>query len=137
GGEQHRIVGVDVLSRGAVLHRVEARLAVGIIKLPTLEQPWRARMGVIRAGPEDALLLLDFLVGNAVIVTQPAARHASQLSEDVLNAGIRKLLPGSKTPCQVADDLPVRTRLPRRLHGLPDADDAAFGVGHGAFVFFL
>jgi hypothetical protein len=45
---------------------VEARLAVGMIKLAAVEQPWRARMGVIRARPEDALLALNFLVGNAV-----------------------------------------------------------------------
>src|SRR5439155_13130799 len=90
-----------------------------------------------RARPEDAILALNFLVGNAVIVTQPAARHPPQLTKDVLDAGIGELLPGGKTPCQVADDLPVRTRLSRRLHRLPDADDAAFGSGHSAFVFLL
>src|SRR5262249_18548540 len=127
----------DVLSREAVLHRVKACLAVGLIKLTALEQPWCARMRVIRARPEDTLLLFDFLVGNAVIVTQPAPRHPPQLTKDVFNAGIGKLLPGSKVSGEVADDLPVRTRLSRRLHRLPDADDAAFSRGHGAFVFLL
>src|SRR5437899_1284581 len=110
---------------------MEARLAVSMIKRAAVEQAWRTRMGVIRARPEDAMLLFDLLVGNAVIVTQPTARHPPQLTKDVLDAGIGELLPGGKTPCQVANNLPVRARLSRRLHGLPDADDAAFGSGHG------
>src|SRR5262249_11992755 len=136
-GKQHRIVGVDVLSREAVLHHVKACLAVGMIKRATIEQPWCARVGVVWARPEDALLLFDLLVGNAVIVTQSTPRYPPQLTKDVFNAGIGKLLPGRKASGQVADDLPVRTRLSRRLHCLPDADDAAFGRGHGAFVFLL
>src|SRR5262249_6631844 len=127
GGEQHRKVGVDVFSRRAVLHRMEARPAVGMIKPAILEESWHTRMGVIRARPEDALLALNFLVGDAVIVTQPAPRHPPEFTEDVLDTGIGELLPGGKTPRQVADDLPVRTRLSRWLHGLADANDAAFG----------
>src|SRR5262249_38501025 len=99
--------------------------------------PWRARVGMIRARPEDTLLLFDLLVSNAVIVTQSTPRHPPQLTEDVFNAGIGKLLPGSKASGQVADDLPVWARLSWRLHGLSDADDAAFGRGHGALVFLL
>src|SRR5262249_14696916 len=94
-------------------------------------------MGMIRARPEDALLALNLLVGNAVIVTQSAARYPTQLTKNVLDAGIGELCPGGKASGQVTDDLPVRTRLFRRLHGPPDADDAAFGRGHGAFVFLL
>src|SRR5207249_1375246 len=98
---------------------MEARLAIGMIERPTVEQPRRARVGGIRARPEDAVLLIDFLVGNAVIVTEPTPRHAAQLAKDVLSTGIGELLPGGKTSGQVAEDLPVRTRLARRLHGLP------------------
>ena len=83
------------------------------------------------------MLLVDLVVGNAVIVTEPTPRHPAQLAKDILDAGIGKLLPGGKPPGQVTHDLPVRTCLARGLHRLPDADDTAFGVGNGAFVLFL
>src|SRR5262245_830143 len=108
-----------------------------MIKCPAVEESRRARVRGIRARPEDTVLLVDLLVGNAIIVTDTTSRYATQLTKNILDTGIGKQLPGSQTSSQVAHNLPVRTRLARRSYRLPDADDPAFGVGDSAFVLFL
>jgi len=55
GRQAQRVLGVDLLGRGAPLDRVEPGLAVAMGEA-LLEQPGGAGMVLARAGPEDALL---------------------------------------------------------------------------------
>src|SRR5687768_1393369 len=60
----------------------EARLAVGMEEPATFEEPGRAGMLDGRARPEDTLLPVDPLVGDAVVVGGAALRRQSQFLED-------------------------------------------------------
>src|SRR5262249_13896531 len=97
GGEEYRILGVDVLSRWTILDSVEPRPTISMIECPTVEESRCTRMRGLRAWPEDTVLLVDLLIGDAVIVTEPTTRHAAQLAKDILDAGIGKVLPGGQT----------------------------------------
>src|SRR5690606_32116858 len=55
--------------------------AVGVPELLG-KQARRAGMIELRAGPEDALLILDLLPGDAVVVRHTAARRFAQLVPD-------------------------------------------------------
>ena len=92
GGEDQRVLGVHVFGGGRVGSGHEARLAVGEVERPLapghrvhgagLEQARRSRMVVGRAGPEDAVLPLHLLVGDARVVGDAALRGLAQLGED-------------------------------------------------------
>src|SRR6185295_19801071 len=110
----------DILRRRAVADRVQARVAVGVIEAPALEQPRRA--GMLRGGarPEHAHLLVDLLVADAGVVGGAARRGAPQLLEDRARRLEVEVLSFAQTLRQAADDLPVAARLGRRRDGLAD-----------------
>jgi hypothetical protein len=70
-----------------------------VVEARALEQPRRPRL-LARAGPEDAHLPVDLLVGDARVVGDAAAGGFPQLLEDVARTRVRervKVASGSET----------------------------------------
>src|ERR1051326_8933371 len=88
-------------------------------------------------GPENALLIIDLFVGNAVIVRQSSTRSEAQFIENLARLAKRKELAPSETPRQFADDFRIRARIGRRVHGFLDMDYARFHAGGYALFFLL
>src|SRR5690606_35568429 len=108
-------------SRRRVGGDVEAGLPVGKVeRAPTVrdgiprtgfKEP--RRTGVIgrRAGPEDALLLLDLLVRDPCIVDHASRRTAPQFVEDLARRAERESPFAAERPRDVLNDPPVLPRI--------------------------
>src|SRR5262245_32709090 len=106
---------------------MEACPAVRVVEAATFEEPRGPRGRLVRAGPEDTHLPFDALVRDAAVVRDAAAGERPQLLEDLAWRAEREPRPMPQPARELADDPPVAPRFARRLDGLPDADDAAFG----------
>ena len=106
-------------------------------ELPAFEQPRRA--GMIERGtrPEDAHLLVDLLVGDAVVIGDAAARGLAQFLEDLARFVEREVLAAAQAARQIADDLRIGARIAGRIHGLLNMDHAPLHVAGDALLFFL
>src|SRR5690606_37645616 len=150
GGEDDRVFVVDVFGGRGVFGDVEAGAAVGEVEragalrdgVPRagLEQARRARVvdgravrRFARAGPEDAVLALDLLVGDARVVDDGALRGHAQLFEDGARALERQAALAAQGAGDVLDDAPVLPRLARRVDGLVDLDDPPLDLRDGPF----
>ena len=90
------------------------------------------------AGPEDAHVLLDLLVGDARVVGGATLGGHPQLVEDVLGAReVVEVLAPAQAVGDLHHDLPVGPGISGAVHGLVDLDDAALGAGGGALVLLV
>src|SRR5262249_42491823 len=123
GRERERILGVGVLDRRFVGGRMESGLAVREVegsgssgdRIPgtRFEETRRAGMVLGRAGPEDAVLPLDALPGDAGIVGDAARGRQPQLVEDLARPGELEAVLPSERSGDVLDDAPVLARIAR------------------------
>src|SRR5579884_2266180 len=90
-GEVEWIVGIRLLCCRCVFYSGKACAPAGCRKC-FLEQPWRAWMIFRRAGPEDALLLFNFLVSNACVISRATSTGLPQLLKDLARVGKGKVL---------------------------------------------
>ena len=116
---------------------MEAGPAVGMVEPPALKEARRPGVVGVRAGPEDAHLPLDLLVGDAGVVGHAAARHPGELGEDVGGRVEVELMALSEPAGQVADDPPVGAGLPGRVDRLADADHSPLGARDSALVLLV
>src|SRR5262249_50781594 len=125
GTQKERIVVAHVVNRPSVLGDVEARLPVGKIERPlalrdrivrtAFEQARRpgvidraSRLGVVAvAWPEDTHLPLDFLVGDAGVISDAALAGAAQLIEDRARFPEGESVRPAERTRDVLDDPPV------------------------------
>src|SRR6185437_12855877 len=112
---------------------MELRPAIGEAKA-LLVEPGRAGAVLGRARPEDAVLLLDLLVADTVVVGLAPSGGDAQFVEDLAGRLIGEELPSAQALRQVADDLPIAARAVRRLNRLVVLDDAPLQVGRRALL---
>ena len=91
----------------------------------------------VRAGPEDALLRFDLLIGDTRVVGHPALRSPPQLSEHLGWLGKGEAAFPPQCFGNVLNDPPILPCVARAVNGFIDLDDAALGGCHRAFVFFV
>src|ERR1051325_7288534 len=83
GGDDDRILLIDVLCWRPIRGDVESRLAVGEVEPFVFEQPRRAGMIERRTRPEDAVVRFDLLVRDAEVIGDAALRRDAQLVENL------------------------------------------------------
>ena len=88
-----------------------------------------------RAHPENAVLLLDFFVGDAVIIGISATRRDAQLVENLARAVEVKIFSAAHPFGDFLNNPPIGLGFARRVNRLVDFHDARFRVGRHAFVF--
>ena len=93
-------------------------------------------MVLARARPEDAHVVLDFLIRDAEVVGGAAFGSDAQFVENVFRRSVCKVFPGPETAGEFEEDGGVGAGVAGRIDGLADAGDAALGGGDGA-VFLL
>src|SRR5262249_31329151 len=107
GGEVERVVLVRELRGRAIRHAVKARAARGMEE--TLgEEARRARVSLVRARPEDALVGPEPLVGEAAVVGLRPGGGAAELLEDLPGRAELEALGMTQTLGQGPQDLEVR-----------------------------
>ena len=89
------------------------------------------------AGPEHTEVALDFLVGHARVIGNPAFAGDAQLLEDLARTGKRESVRPLERARDVLDDAPVLPRLAGTLHGLVDLDDAALDLRDQPFILLV
>src|SRR5579859_162488 len=113
---------------------MEARLAVGKPE-PLFVEPGRAGVILSRAGPENAVLRFDLLIGDAEVVAFRAFGGDAYLLEDVALPFVGEVLAFAEPPREVADNIPIQTRFVGWVYRFVVFDDTPFETGDGAFVF--
>ena len=89
------------------------------------------------AGPEDALLAVDPLVGDAVVVGDAAAGREPQLFENLAGLAEVEELAAAQAAREVADDIRIGARIAGRVDRFLNVDDARLHVGRDALLFLL
>src|SRR6266568_6526835 len=117
-GRQYQwILFIWLFCRWDVFNRVETCLAIGEAKTLLVETR-RTRMIFRRAGPEDAILLGNLLVGNTPVVRFRSPGAEPQFIEYLARGLEFEVFALAQAPCQVADDLPVNPGLARGINRL-------------------
>src|ERR1041385_4778836 len=129
GGQYDRVLAVGFFSRGLPFHWLKMRFTVWMVKLVAFIKARCARMIRRRARPEHALLPIDALPGDAVVIADSAFGGDAQLVKN-LSRGFVPEFVGNAQPCgDVTNDLPVRARVSRRIENLLMVNHPAFHVG--------
>src|SRR5262249_8476425 len=92
-----------------------------------LEEPRSPRVILRGAGPEDAVLALEPLVGDPGVVCDAALLRDSQLVENRARRLESEPAGAAERPRDVLNDPPVFARLARTGDRFVDLDDAALG----------
>src|SRR5581483_9964139 len=90
-----------------------------------------------RARPEDAELLLDFLVADARVVGDAPFTGDTQLLKNLAGASEREPVRSIQRCGDVLNDPPILPRLAGAIDGFVDLDDAPLDLRDDAFVFLL
>src|SRR5690348_3613873 len=91
----------------------------------------------IRTRPKDALLLVDALVRDAVVIGESATRGDAKLFQNVGRILKRKILTTPQTMCDVNNDVGITTRLTWRINAFLPVDDASLGAASKPVFLFV
>src|SRR6478672_3097288 len=114
--------------------RMKLRSAIWMIEA-LFKQTWCTRMIFRWAGPKYAILLLDLLPRDAVVISVAAVRSDAHLIKDREWVIKLKVLFSAHASRNFLNDPPIGARFPGRVGSLVDFDDAAFAIGGHALVF--
>src|SRR6185369_16460760 len=117
---------------GAVLHRVEAGSAVGR-REALREEAGRIRPALARARPEDAVVLLDALIGRPTVVRFTARARAPELLERRLRT-LTHERPAAEPARDELHHFEIALHAVRRGAGGSAPDDASLEVRERSFL---
>src|SRR5262249_22209916 len=92
---------------------------------------------VAGAWPENAVLLLDFLVGDAAVVGHAALAGAAEFVENLFRPAVGKALGPAERGGDVLNDAPVLARIAGGVNRLVDLDDPTFDLRDRALVLLV
>src|SRR5207249_1148828 len=121
----------------SVLGHLKVRLTIGMKRAPAFKQSRGSGMIFGRTRPKDSHLLVDFFIGNSVIIGDPSTRGFSEFVKDFARRSKTEKMSPAQFPREITEDLRVWESIAGRRYGLPDMNDAAFDVAGDAFFFLL
>src|SRR5205807_5485379 len=124
--EKNRMLVVHVLSGRTIIVSVESGLAVRMMKPAAFEQSRCAGMIRRGAGPEKAHVLLNALIRHPAVINRSAFARSSQLVENFFRARVIEIFALAEAAGEVADDLPINTRIARGRNRIANAHTTAF-----------
>src|SRR5215510_12926336 len=122
------IFGVWLFRCGPPFHSLHVRLAVRMRKLATLIESWCARMIERWTGPEDSLFAVDSFPGDSVVIVRTAFRRDAQFFEHVGWRLVGELVADAEASSQIANDLPINSRIGGRIYCFPVMDYTPFDI---------
>src|SRR6476469_1094853 len=110
--------------------------AVRMVELVALVEPGCAWMIGRGTRPANAVLPVDSIPRNAVIIADAAFGSDTQLIKYFFGGIEDEFVGLAKARSYIADNPPIQACISGRIYDLLMVDHPAFHVGRGAFIFF-
>src|SRR5690606_4240294 len=135
--EGDRVFPVRHFTRIAIRSRVKMRLAVRGLKLPVLPKPRCSGMVKFRTWPENAHVLFDLFVSDAIIISGATLRCHTQFVEYSLAVFKCEFVTNAKPLGKIDNDITIATRISRGCNCSVNLNNPSFRCGHGSLLFLV
>jgi hypothetical protein len=136
GGQDDGILGIRFFRCRTPLHRLKMGFAIRMVELVALIKPGCSWMIHRRTRPAHAVLPVDSVPGNAIVVADAAFGSDAQLIKYFLGGVKGEFAALTQAGSYIANNLPINPGMRGRINGFLVVDDSPFHVGRGSFIFF-